>query len=115
MSTYFLCDSLAVLPSPEGDLASLWKVLVEVPSNDPDTFLSAVRLASLEALRVRVGDGLYMAAMRNLTEQSGHSVPTERQHGVRGNLFGDEHGVWNGLRYWFSDRLSERGANDSWG
>lgn len=60
VSTYSLCDPLAVLPSPEGNMASPWKVLVEVPSNDPDTFLSAVRVTSLEALRIRLGDEFYM-------------------------------------------------------
>jgi hypothetical protein len=115
VSTYFLCDPLAVLPSPEGNVESPWKVLIEVASNDPNTFLTAVRLTSLEALRVRLGDGFYVETMRKLTEQPPRSVPTDRQHHVRGDSLGDEHGVWNGLRYWFTDRLSERGADDSWG
>jgi hypothetical protein len=33
-------------------------VLIEAPSNDPDTFLTAVRLTFLKALRVRLGDRL---------------------------------------------------------
>lgn len=48
-------------------MGSPWKVLVEVPSNDPDRFLSTVRLTSLEALRIRLGDGFYMEAMRQVT------------------------------------------------
>jgi hypothetical protein len=111
VSAYLLCDPLAILPFPEGNIESPWKVLIEVPSNDPDTFLSAARLTSLEAVRVRLGDGFYAGAMRNLTQP----VHTERLHYDRGDLLGDEHGAWNGLRYWFTDRLAERGADDSWG
>jgi len=48
-----------------------------------------------------------MQAMRNLTEQSGRSVPAERQHGVRVNLLENEHGLRNGLGHWFTDRLSD--------
>jgi hypothetical protein len=96
-------------------MESPWKVLIEVPSNDPDTFLTAARLTSLEALRVRLGDAFYAEAMRKLTEQPPRSVPTDRQHDVTGESLGDEPGVWNGLRYRFTDRLSERGADDSWG
>ena len=96
-------------------MESPWKVLIEVPSNDPDTFLTAVKLTSLEALRVRLGDGFYAEAMRQLTEQPPRSVPTGRQHDVRGESLGDDYGVWNGLRYWFTDRLSERGADDFMG
>jgi hypothetical protein len=114
VSTYFLCDPLAVLPSPEGNMGSPWKVLVEVPSNDPDRFLSTVRLTSFEALRIRLGDGFYIEAMRQVSGQSPCSVPAEKQYHVGEETLNDEHGVWNGLRYWFSDRLSERGSNDSW-
>jgi hypothetical protein len=114
VSTYFLCDPLAVLPSPVGDMASPWKVLVEVPSNDPDTFLSSVRLTSLEALRIRLSDGSYMEAMRQVSGQSPHSVPVARQYHIIKETLIDEHGTWNGLRYWFSDRPSERSSNDSW-
>jgi hypothetical protein len=114
VSTYFFCDPLAVLPSPEGNMVSPWKVLVEVPSNDPDIFLSAVRLTSLEALRIRLGDEFYMEAMRQISEQFGRSVPTERQYEIREETLLDQHGVWNGLRYWFTDRVSERASNDSW-
>ena len=114
MSTYFLCDPLAVLPSPEGNITSPWKILVEVPSNDPDTFLSAVLLTSLEALRIRLGDEFYLEAMRQASGQPPRSVPAERQHHIREETLIDEHGVWNGLRYWFTDRLSERGSKDSW-
>jgi len=63
-------------------MESPWKVLIEVPSNDPDTFLTAAKLTSLEALRVRLGDGFYAEAMRQLTEQPPRSVPTDRQHDV---------------------------------
>jgi hypothetical protein len=66
VSAYLLCDPLPILPSPEGNMESPWKVLIEVPSHDPDTFLSAARLTSLEAVRVRLGDGFYAGAMRNL-------------------------------------------------
>ena len=114
MSTYFLCDPLAVLPSSGGNTASPWKVLVEVPSNDPDTFLSAVRLTSLEALRIRLGDEFYMEAMRQISGQPPRSVPVEIQHHIEKETLVDEHGIWNRLRYWFCDRPSERGSNDSW-
>jgi hypothetical protein len=77
--------------------------------------LTAVRLTSLEALRVRLGDGPYVEAMRIPTEQPQSSVPTDRQHLVMEYSLGGEDGVWNGLRYWFTDRVSERGADDSWG
>ena len=63
-------------------MASPWKVLVEVPSNDPDTFLSAVRLTSLEALRIRLGDEFYMEAMRQVSGQPPRSVPVERQYHI---------------------------------
>jgi len=111
---HFLCDPLTVLPSPEGNMAAPWKVLVEMPSNDPDTFLSSVGLASLEALRIRLGDGFYMKAMRRVSGQPPRSVPAERQYHLRAETLVDEHGVWNGFRYGFTDRLSERGTNDSW-
>jgi hypothetical protein len=114
VSTYFLCDPLAILPSPEGGLESPWKVLVEAPSNDPDTFLTAVRLTSLEALRIRLGDGFYMEAMCQVSSQPPRAVPIERQNHIREETLVGEPGVWNGLRYWFTDRLSERGSNDSW-
>ena len=114
VSTYFLCDPLAVLPSPEGNMASPWKVLIEVPSNDPDKFLSTVRLASLEALRIRLGDEFYMEAMRQVSGRPPRSVPVEKQRHIGEETLIDEHGTWNGLRYWFSDRPSERGSNDSW-
>ena len=114
VSTYFLCDPLAVLPSNEGNTASPWKVLVEVPSNDPDTFLSSVRLASLEALRIRLGDEFYIEAMRQVSGQPPLSVPAEKQYQIREETLIEEHGNWNGLRYRFSDRPSKRGNNDSW-
>jgi hypothetical protein len=99
VSTYFLCDPLTVLPSPEGNMASPWKVIVEVPSNGPDTLLSAVRLTSLEALRIRPGDGFYIEAMRQLSGQPPRSVPAERQYRITEETLVDEHGIWNGLRY----------------
>ena len=114
MSTYFLCDPLAVLRAPEGNMASPWKVLVEVPSNDPETFLSTVKLTSLEALRIRLGDEFYIEAMRQVSGRPPRSVPAERQYDIREETLIDENGVWNGLRYWFTDRLSDRGSNDSW-
>jgi len=95
-------------------MASPWKVLVEVPSDDPATFLSTVRLTSLEALRIRLGDEFYVEAMRQISGQSPRSVPVERQYQIREETLVDEYGIWNGLRYWFSDRRSERGSNDSW-
>jgi hypothetical protein len=107
VSTYFLCDPLAILPSPEGNMASPWKVLVEVPSNDPETFLSAVRLTSLEALRIRLGDEFYMEAVHRVSGQPPRSVPAERQYHIREETLVSEPGLWNGLRYWFTDRLSE--------
>lgn len=64
---------------------------------------------------MRLGDGFYVEALRKLTEQPLRLVPTDRQHHVWGDSSGDEHGVWNGLRYRFTDRVSERGADDSWG
>jgi hypothetical protein len=91
-----------------------WKVLVEVPSNDPDTLMSAVRLTSLEALRIRLGDGVYLEAMRQISGQPPRSVPAERQYHIREQAVAHEDGIWNGLRYWFTDRFSERGSNDSW-
>ena len=96
-------------------MASPWKVLVEVPSNDPDTFLSTVRLTSLEALRIRLGDGFYMEAMRQASGQAPRSLPVERKYHIREETLVEEHEIWSGLRYWFTDRLSERGADDSWG
>jgi len=114
VSSYFLCDPLTVVPSPEGNLESPWKALVEVPSNDPETILSTAKLASLEALRTRLGDDFYMEAMRQVTGQPPRSVPTEGQYHIRQETLVDEHGVGNGLSYWFTDRLSDRGSNDSW-
>jgi hypothetical protein len=70
-----------------------------VPSNDPDTFPSSVRLASLEALRIRLGDGFYLEAMRQVGGQTGRSVPAEKQYHVREETLVDEHRVWNGLRF----------------
>jgi hypothetical protein len=113
VSTYFLCDPMAVLPSPEGNMVSPWN-LVEVPSNDPEIFLSAVRLTPLEALRIRLGDGFYTEAMRQVSGQPPRSLPAERQYHIREETLVDEHGTRNGLRYWFSDRPSERDSNDSW-
>ena len=81
---------------------------------DPDIFLSTVRLTSLEALRIRLGDGFYMEAKRHLCEQPARSVPVERQYHIREEALVDQHGIWNGLRYWFTDRPSKRGSNDSW-
>jgi hypothetical protein len=75
------------------------EALIEEPSKDPGTFWTAVRLTSLEALRLRLGDGFYAEAMRKLTEQPPRSVPTDRQHRIRVESLGNEHGVWNGLRY----------------
>ena len=97
-------------------MVSTWKVLVEVPSSDPDAFtvLSIVRLTSLEALRTRLGDGSYMEAMRQISGQPPRSVPAERQYHIEKQTLIEEHGVWNGLRYWFTDRVLERGSNDSW-
>jgi hypothetical protein len=114
VSTYFLCDPLAVLPSPEGNMESPWRVLVEVPSNDPDISLSTIRLTSLEALRVRLGDEFYMEAMRQISAQPAHSVPVKRQNHITEDTLVEENGVWNGLRYWFTDRFSERGSHESW-
>ncbi|MBV8097804.1 MAG: hypothetical protein JOZ31_01470 [Verrucomicrobia bacterium] len=113
MSTYFLCDPMAVLSSPEGNLSSPWKVLVKVPSNDPNPFLSAVRLTSLEALRVRLGDQFYMEAMRQISGRPPRSVPAERRYHIAEETLVEEQGVWNGLQYWFTDRLSGRDSNDS--
>jgi hypothetical protein len=47
---------------PSLPLKTPWKVLVEAPSNDPDTFLSTIRLNSLDALRIRLGDVLSVEA-----------------------------------------------------
>jgi len=54
-------------------MASPWKILVKVPPNHPDTFLSTVRLTSLEALRSRLGDEFYMEALRQISEQPSRS------------------------------------------
>jgi hypothetical protein len=83
VNPYFLCDPLTVLPSPEGNMESPWKVLVEVPSNDPDTFLTTAKLTSLEALRVRLGDRFYIEAMRQVSGEPPRSVPAESQYRVR--------------------------------
>jgi hypothetical protein len=88
--------------------------LVEVPTNDADTSPSSVQLASLEALRIRLGDEFYMEAMRQVSGQPARSVPIERQYRIGEETLTDEHGAWNRLRYWFTDRPSERGSNDSW-
>jgi hypothetical protein len=110
----FLCDPLTVLPSVDGDVESPRKVLIEIPSNDPDTFFTAVRLTSLEAAQIRLGDAFYMEAMLQISGPLPRSVPVERQYHIGEENLVDQHGTWNGLRYWFNDRFSERGSNDSW-
>jgi hypothetical protein len=112
VSTYFLCNPLAVVPSPEGNVESPWKVLIEVPSNDPDKFLAAARLASLEALKSRLGGGIYVQAMSEIAGPPARPVLVERQDHIREEHLGDEHGIWNTLRYWFTDRLLERGGDE---
>jgi hypothetical protein len=95
-------------------MTSSWKLLVEVSLNDPDLFLPAVRLTSLEALRVRLGDVLSIEAMHQISKRWARLVPTERLYNIREQTLVDEHGICGGFRYWFTDRLSERGINDSW-
>jgi hypothetical protein len=114
VSTYYLCDPLVILPSPDGNMTSSWKLLVEVSSNDPDICLPAVRLSTLEALRLRLGDVLSMEAMRQISKRSARLVPAERLHDIREQTLVDEHGICGGFRYWFTDRLSGRSGNDSW-
>ena len=60
-------------------------------------------------LRIRLGDGFYMEAMRQLSGQPSRPVPAERQYHITKEKLLDEHGVWNDFRYWLTDRLSERG------
>jgi hypothetical protein len=72
-------------------MESPWQVLVEVPSNDPDRFLSTVPLISLEALRVRLGDEFYIEAMPQLSGQPARSVPVERQYHIEKETLIDEH------------------------
>jgi hypothetical protein len=68
VSIHFLCDPVAVVPSPEDNLAS-----------------------------------------------PPRSVPVERKDHIRKEHLGDEHGIWNALRYCFTDRLSKRAGDESWG
>lgn len=114
VSTYFLCDPLAVLPSPEGELPSPWQVLIEIPSDQPDRFMSALQLVSLEALRQRLRDECRLEARRLLMGQPPHLVPIEEQDNIREDELGEDHGAWNTFRYWFTDRLKRDAGNDSW-
>jgi hypothetical protein len=77
--------------------------LVEVPSDQPDQFLPAVRLASLEALRARLGNGLYEEALRQLNIIPPRLLPVERQGDIEQEAVGQENGTWNDLRYWFTE------------
>ena len=113
MITYYLCDPLVILPSPEGNMTSSWKLLVEVSSNDPDLFLPAVRLTTLEALRVRLGDVLSLEAMRQISKRWARLVPAERLYHIREQALVDEHGICGGFRYWFTDRLSGCSSDES--
>jgi hypothetical protein len=110
VSTYYLRDPLVILPSPKGNMASSWKLPIEVPLNDPDIFLPAVRLTSLEALRVRLGGLPSIEAMRQISKRWARSVPAERLYHIREQTLLDEHGIYGGFRYWFTDRVSEREA-----
>jgi hypothetical protein len=114
VSTYFLCDPLAVLPSPEGQVPSPWQVLIEIPSDQPDRFMSTLQLVSLEALRQRLGDGFYLEARRLVLGQPPRLAPIERQDNIREEELGQEQGAWNTFRYWFTDRLKRDAGNDPW-
>lgn len=106
LSTYFLCDPLVVLPSPS-EVESPWKVLIEVSSDEPDRFLPAVRLASVEALGQRLGNECYSEAMRQIMGEPPRVIPAERQDNLEKMPDQKEHGTWNDLRFWFTDRLLE--------
>lgn len=84
---------------------------MEVPSNETDRFLPAVRLASIEALGQRLGDEFYAEAMRQITSRPQRLVPIERQEQIEVSRLPEAHGIYNTLRYWFTDQLAA-GTNE---
>jgi hypothetical protein len=69
---------------------SPWRVLIEIPSDQPDRFRPTPQVVSLEALQQRLGDECCFYARRLVSRQPPRSVPIERQDNIPEEVLGQE-------------------------